>query len=38
VDRVEDQILPLIRTGVTGDLLTAAADDDLMDIPKQVAS
>jgi hypothetical protein len=32
MDRVEDQILPVIGTRVTGDLLTAAANDDLMDI------
>ncbi len=32
MNRVEDQVLPLIRTEVTGDLLTATADDDLMDI------
>jgi hypothetical protein len=32
MDWVEDQILPVIGTRVTGDLLTAAANDDLMDI------
>ena len=32
MDRVKDQILPVVRTGMTGDLLTGAADDDLMDI------
>jgi len=32
VDRVEDQILSVVRTGMAGDLFTGAADDDLMDI------
>ncbi len=32
MDRVEDQILPVAGTIMTGDLLTGAADDDLMDI------
>ena len=32
MDRVEDQIFPVIGTGMVGDLLTAAANDDLMDI------
>ena len=32
MDRVEDQILPVIGTGMAGDLLTGATNDDLMDI------
>ena len=32
MDRVEDQVLPVVGTGVPGDDLNTAADDDLMDI------
>ena len=32
VDRIEDQVLPVVGTGMPGNDLAAAADDDLMDI------
>jgi hypothetical protein len=32
MDRIEDQVLPVIRSRVPGNDLAAAADDDLMNI------
>ena len=32
MDRVEDQMLPVVGTGVRGDLRTGSTNDDLVDI------